>query len=100
MALSTGLALISGFLMTVFPRRTKLGFYTALKAGWLGERLSIGVMELVMNPVDYRMGGVRTGSVFNPLFWEALAIAVPAGYVVALPANAWLIGRQLKSCHH
>jgi len=102
MALSTSLALISGFSLTVFPlmRRTSLGFAEAFKAVCLGETLSIGVMELVMNSVDYRMGGVRTGSVFNPLFWEALAMAVPSGYIVALPVNAWLIGRQLKSCHH
>jgi hypothetical protein len=46
------------------------------------------------------MGGVRTGSVFNPLFWEALAMAVPAGYIAALPVNSWLVGKRLKSCHH
>jgi hypothetical protein len=45
------------------------------------------------------MGGMRSGSVFNPLFWEALAAAVPAGYIAALPVNYWLIGKQLKKCH-
>jgi len=101
MVLSTILAFITGFSLTVFPlmRRTKLNFTAALKAVWLGELLSIGVMELVMNSVDYHMGGVRTGSVFNPLFWEALALAVPAGYIAALPVNAWLIGKQMKKCH-
>jgi hypothetical protein len=101
MALSTILAFISGFSLTVFPlmNRTKLDFAAALKSVWLGEIISIGVMELVMNTVDYHMGGVRTGSVFNPLFWEALAMAVPAGYIAALPCNAWLIGKQLKKCH-
>lgn len=101
MVLSTVLAFASGFSLTVFPlmRRTQLDFTAALKAVWLGEVLSIGVMELVMNGVDYHMGGVRTGSVFNHLFWEALAVAVPAGYVAALPVNAWLIGKQLKKCH-
>ncbi|MGH8336511.1 MAG: DUF4396 domain-containing protein, partial [Gammaproteobacteria bacterium] len=77
MALSTVLAFISGFSLTVFPlmHRAKFGFSSAFKAIWLGELLSIGVMELVMNSIDYHMGGVRTGSVFNPLFWEALAVA-------------------------
>jgi hypothetical protein len=56
-------------------------------------------MELVMNSVDYHMGGVRSGSVFHSLFWEALAVAVPAGYVAAFPVNFWLIGRELKRCH-
>jgi hypothetical protein len=101
MALSTVLAYISGFTLTVFPlmRRTKLDFKAALKAVWLGELISIGVMELVMNGIDYHMGGVRSGSVGNPLFWEALAAAVPAGYIAALPVNAWLIGNQMKKCH-
>jgi len=101
MVLSTILAFMSGFSLTVFPlmRRAKLDLAAAFKAVWLGELLSIGVMELVMNAVDYHMGGVRTGSVFNPLFWEALAAAVPAGYIAALPVNAWLIGKQMKKCH-
>jgi hypothetical protein len=101
MALSTVLAYISGFSLTVFPlmRRTGFTFKSALKAIWLGEAVSICVMELVMNAVDYHMGGVRTGSIFNPLFWEALAVAVPAGYVAAFPVNYWLIGKELKRCH-
>lgn len=101
MALSTVLAYISGFTLTVFPlmRRTRLNFNAALKAVWIGEAVSIGVMEIVMNFIDYHMGGVRSGSVGNPLFWEALAAAVPAGYIAALPVNAWLIGKQMKKCH-
>lgn len=101
MGLSTVLAYISGFSLTVFPlmRRTGFTFKIAFKTIWLGEAVSIGVMELVMNAVDYHMGGVRTGSVFNPLFWEALAVAVPSGYIAAFPVNFWLIGKELKRCH-
>jgi hypothetical protein len=101
MGLSTVLAYISGFSLTIFPlmKRASLPFHSALKAIWLGELISIGVMELVMNSVDYHMGGIRAGSVFNPLFWEALAIAVPAGYIAAFPVNFWLIGKEMKRCH-
>ena len=101
MALSTALAYISGFTLTIFPlmKRAGLPFKAALKAIWLGELISIGIMELVMNSVDYHMGGMRSGSVFNSLFWEALGAAILAGYVAALPVNAWLIGRQMKKCH-
>lgn len=101
MALSTVLAYVSGFSLTLFPlmRSTGFNFKAAFKAIWLGEVVSIGVMELVMNTVDYHMGGVRSGSIGNPLFWEALAVAVPAGYIAAFPVNAWLIGKELKRCH-
>lgn len=101
MALSTLLAYISGFTLAIIPliRHAGLGLSAAFKAIWLGEVISIGVMELVMNGVDYHMGGVRSGSIGNPLFWQALAAAVPAGYIAALPVNAWLIGRQMKKCH-
>ena len=102
MTLSTALAYISGFSLTIFPlmKRTGFSFPTAFKTIWLGEVISIGVMELVMNSIDYHMGGMRSGSIFNPLFWEALAFAVPAGYVAAFPVNYLLIGKELKKgCH-
>jgi hypothetical protein len=101
MALATALAYISGFSLTIFPlmKSARLPFKNALKAIWLGEVISIGVMELVMNAVDYHMGGIRSGSVFNPLFWQALAFAVPAGYIAAFPVNFWLIGKEMKRCH-
>jgi F0F1-type ATP synthase assembly protein I len=101
MGLSTLLAFISGFSLTIFPlmRKTNLPFKNAFAAIWLGETVSIGVMELVMNTVDYHMGGVRSGSLANLLFWKALAMAVSAGYIVAFPVNAWLISKQLKKCH-
>lgn len=102
MALSVTLAYISGFSLTIFPlmKRTGFSFRTALKTIWLGEAISIGIMELVMNSVDYRMGGMSTGSIFSPLFWQALAVAIPAGYIAAFPVNVWLIGKELKKgCH-
>jgi hypothetical protein len=101
MALSTVLAYFSGFSFTIFPlmRSTSFTFKSAFTAIWLGEAVSIGVMELVMNTVDYHMGGVRSGSIFNALFWEALAVAVPVGYLAAFPVNYWLIGKELKRCH-
>lgn len=101
MALSTLLAYVSGFSLTIFPlmKRTGFAFSQALKVIWLGEAISIGVMELVMNAIDYHMGGMRSGSITNPVFWQALAMAVPAGYIAAFPVNAWLIARELKRCH-
>lgn len=101
MALATVLAFITGFALTIFPliKRTGFGFRSALKAIWLGEVISISIMELVMNAVDYHMGGMRAGSVASWQFWQALMLAVPAGYIAAFPVNFWLIGKEMKRCH-
>ena len=61
--------------------------------------ISIGVMEIVMNAVDYQMGGMATTSFFTWQAWRGLLVAVPAGFLAAWPVNYWLLGRELKACH-
>jgi hypothetical protein len=80
-------------------REQDVGFPQALKIIWIGEVISIGVMELVMNFVDYHMGGVSAPSVASWMFWKGLALAVPAGFFAAWPVNYWLLKRELKACH-
>jgi hypothetical protein len=101
MVVATLLAYACGFALAVFPlmRRTGLGLAEAFSAIWLGEAISIGVMELVMNAIDYHLGGMRTGSVLAPRFWSALAVAIIVGFLAALPVNAWLIAKQLRKHH-
>ncbi|HVW72929.1 MAG TPA: DUF4396 domain-containing protein [Rhizomicrobium sp.] len=101
MIVSTCLAYGAGFSLAVFPlmRRTGMNFPQALSAIWIGEAVSIGVMELVMNAIDYHMGGMRTGSILAGRFWLALAVATAIAFLVAWPVNAWLIARQLRQHH-
>lgn len=101
-ALAVVLAFAAGFTLGVIPvmRREKLGLKAALKVIWLGEVISISVMEVVMNAVDLAIGGVQAGSVFAPIFWYGLAAALPAGYLAAWPVNHWLLKRELKGCCH
>ena len=101
MGLATFLAYISGFTLGVVPvmRREGVIFFVALKAIWIGEAVSIGVMEITMNWVDYAIGGAQAPSVFAPVFWIGLLFAIPAGFLVAWPVNWWLLGRNLKNCH-
>jgi len=98
MVLSTVLAYCAGFTLAVAPlmRRTGLSFGAAFGAIWIGEGLSIGVMEIVMNAIDYQMGGMRTGSVFNMRFWSALLVATAIAFLIAWPVNAWLIAKKIK----
>ncbi len=95
------LAYVFGFLLGILPvmKREKVNAVTAFKIIWLGEAVSIFVMEVVMNVVDYSVGGMQAMSVFEPIFWLGIALAIPAGFIVTWPVNHWLLKRQLKKCH-
>jgi len=100
-ALATILSYFSGFTLGLIPvmRSRGIALVDALKIIWLGEAISIGVMEVVMNAVDYRMGGMGTLSIFSWTAIRGLLVAVPAGFLAAWPVNYWLLGRNLKGCH-
>ena len=100
-ALATLLAYLSGFTLGALPvmKSQGLGLIGALRIIWIGEAVSIGVMEAVMNFVDYEMGGMGAQSVASWMFWRGLLFAVPAGFLAAWPVNYWLIKRNLKACH-
>jgi hypothetical protein len=99
--LATTLAYISGFALGLLPvmKGRGLSLLGAFKLIWLGEAISIGVMEIVMNAVDYQMGGMAAMTVLSWQFVRGLLFAVPAGFLAAWPVNYWLLGRELKACH-
>lgn len=100
-ALATGLAYATGMTLGLLPvmRSRGIGIGAAFRIIWLGEVVSIGVMELVMNLVDYQMGGMTAPSVLSWMFWRGILFAIPAGFLAAWPVNYWLIRRDLKGCH-
>ncbi|MFT3896192.1 MAG: DUF4396 domain-containing protein [Thermomonas sp.] len=100
-ALSTTLSYASGFTLGLWPLvQNGMRFLQALRTIWLGEAISIAVMEIAMNTVDYHMGGMGVKSVLHPQFWISLAVAAPAGFLAALPVNWWLLRKQIKApCH-
>ena len=76
------------------------GWLEAFRIIWLGETISIAVMELVMNFTDYHVGGVQVDSIFQLRFWLGFLLALPAGFVAAWPVNYWLLKRNVKQhCH-
>ncbi len=99
--LATSLAYLSGFTLGLLPVMRDQGktFMQALKLIWIGEVVSIGVMEIAMNATDYYMGGMTAGSLLAPQFWIAMLLAIPAGFIAAWPVNWWLLSRDLKACH-
>src|SRR4051794_38673003 len=58
--LATALSYASGITLGLLPvmRSQNVGLLGALRIIWVGEVISIGMMEIVMNFVDYQMGGI------------------------------------------
>jgi hypothetical protein len=99
--LATALAYATGITLGLLPvmKNRGVGLAEAFRIIWIGEIISIGVMELVMNFVDYQMGGMTAPSVASWMFWRGIAFAIPAGFLAAWPVNYWLLKRELKACH-
>jgi len=99
--LATALSYASGITLGLIPvmRNQRVSLLEALRIIWIGEVVSIGVMEIVMNFVDYHVGGMAAPSVASWMFWRGLAVAIPAGFLAAWPVNYWLLKRELKACH-
>lgn len=101
-ALAVVLAYSSGFTLTLTPLiRGGMQFRQAFKIVWVGEAVSIAAMEIVMNIVDYYMGGMRRGmSLLHAQYWIAFSSAAVAGYLAAWPVNFWLLKSSVKKpCH-
>jgi hypothetical protein len=99
--LATVLAYATGMTLGLIPvmRSRHVGLIDAFRIIWVGEVISIGVMEIVMNFVDYQMGGMGAPSAVSWMFWRGILFAVPAGFLAAWPVNHWLLKRDLKGCH-
>ena len=101
MLLATALGFASGYALGLRPLvKQGMSWRAAFRTIWLGETISIAVMEFAMNFTDYHVGGVTAASVLAPQFWLGYALALPAGFVAAWPVNYWLLrGSVKKPCH-
>ncbi|MBT4937274.1 DUF4396 domain-containing protein [Candidatus Peregrinibacteria bacterium] len=99
--LDTTLAFITGFALSLIPlmRHKKMSLKSAFKILWLGEVISISVMEFAMNLTDYLSGGMTVDSIWNSTFWVGVILAAIAGYIAAYPFNYWMIKKNMKKCH-
>ncbi len=92
---------MSGFALGLVPimRQRGLSLVAAFRLIWIGEAVSIGVMEVAMNFADYSMGGMNSTTILSWTWIKALLVAIPAGFLAAWPVNYWLLKRDLKRCH-
>ena len=101
MALAVFCGFVSGFAFSLVPLlRGGLTFVQAWRAIWLGETISIAIMELAMNVADYHVGGVQVVSMLHGRFWLGYGAALAAGFAAAWPVNRWMLARAIKKpCH-
>ena len=101
MLLATLLGFASGYALGTWPLvKQGMTWGTAFKTIWLGETISIAVMEFAMNFTDYHVGGVQAASIFAPVFWTGYVAALGAGFIAAWPVNYVLLKRSVKRpCH-
>ena len=100
--IATALAFITGFALTLVPMVLKKGMSISetFRIVWLGETLSIGIMELTMNIVDFLAGGMQVQSISEPIFWYSLIAAIIAGFMAGFPVNYVMIKKNIKKkCH-
>ena len=99
--LATFLGFVSGYSLGLWPLVKQGNSWTqAFKTIWLGETISIAVMEFIMNFTDYHVGGVSAESIFEFRFWLGYLVALPAGFIAAWPVNYWLLKKSIKQkCH-
>ncbi len=101
MTLATLLGFVGGYTFGLWPLvRQGMGWTQAFRVIWLGETISIAVMELAMNFTDYHVGGVQVDSVLALRFWLGYLAALPAGFVSAWPVNYWLLKHNIKEHSH
>jgi len=100
MVLAIILGFIGGYSLTMIPLlRSGMGVKNATKITVVSETASIIVMEAAENGTAFLIPGLLTASLFVPMFWFGLIIAVIAGFIAAYPVNYFMISKGLKKAH-
>jgi hypothetical protein len=93
-ALSTVLAFMFGYLLTLLPLlRGGMELGAALTLAFASDTLSITIMEIVDNAVMVVIPGAMNVGLTDPLFWGSLLVSLVLAGIAAFPANRWLIAR-------
>jgi hypothetical protein len=93
-ALSTALAFVFGYTLTVGPVfRAGVGFRRAVGVALASDTVSITTMEIVDNAFIVIVPGALAAGLADGLFWWSLAVSLVIAFVLTVPVNRWLISR-------
>jgi hypothetical protein len=93
-ALSVGLAFLSGYAMTMRPLLSAgLAWRKAAALAFASDTASVTIMEIVDNALMLVIPGAMGAGLANWLFWASLALSLAIAGLAAFPVNRWLIAR-------
>ena len=93
-AVSTVLAFVFGYGLTLGPvMRAGVPLRRATGLAFASDTVSIAVMEVVDNGFILVVPGAMAAGLADALFWWSLGVGLAIAFVVAVPANRWLIAR-------
>jgi uncharacterized protein DUF4396 len=101
--LAVALAFLFGYSLTALPLlRSGLALASVVPIALAADTISIAIMEITDNAIMLLVPGAMDAGLGDPLFWGALAVALGIAFLVAWPANRWLIarGRGHAVVHH
>jgi hypothetical protein len=94
MILAIALAFFFGYALTLRGlRRADIGWRKALRLALAADTLSIAIMEIVDNGLIAVVPGAMDAGLGTVLFWGSLTASLALAFLVALPANKWIIGK-------
>lgn len=91
---------IGGFGLGIVPLLRK-GFKAtqAFKVVFLGEGLSIFVMEMFEVGAQVLIPGLMDAHLTDLLFWTGMIVSLAVGFIAALPVNYYMIKRGVRHIH-
>jgi hypothetical protein len=104
-ALSTVLAFVFGYGLTIRSLLPVAGPRRAARLALASDTVSIASMEVVDNLFILAVPGALAATLSDALFWWSLAVSLAFAFVVTVPVNRWLISRGkghavVHSLHH
>jgi hypothetical protein len=75
-------------------RTTSAALWPRLKIALAADTVSIAVMEVIDNAIVLSVPGAMEAGLASWLFWASLAFALAVAFVVTVPVNRWMIGRD------
>ncbi|MFL6120577.1 DUF4396 domain-containing protein [Actinophytocola sp.] len=93
--LSIALAFLFGYSLTMRPvLRAGVALGAAIPIAFAADTVSIAVMEVIDNAFVLIIPGAMNAGLSSALFWGSLVTSLALAFVVTVPVNRWMIGRD------